>query len=236
MKISVLVVAHNEEKYIAKCIDSLLVQTLVPDEIIIVCHNCSDSTPEIVRSYGAKVKLVEYAGPEGITSARIRAFAEARNEIIACLDGDSSACKNWLKRLVKPLKNSAISGVGGYIQLTGNLRARLISIGFFFLDRFVNKQYKFYFWGANFACRKSDYLKLGGFEKIANLKKSLQLNYTAEDLIFSLSLEKLGKVVFASTAWVWSPAAEIGSFGWEERRKKQNEDRKKIYEYFGLAK
>lgn len=50
-RISVLVIAHNEEAHIAECIDSILSQSQKPDEIVLVVHNSTDWTLEIAQKY-----------------------------------------------------------------------------------------------------------------------------------------------------------------------------------------
>ncbi|CAA7612084.1 glycosyltransferase family 2 protein [Magnetospirillum sp. UT-4] len=51
MKLSALVVAHNEEKRLAACLETLA----FADELVVVCDKCTDSTPAIARSFGAQV-------------------------------------------------------------------------------------------------------------------------------------------------------------------------------------
>ncbi|MBU2103620.1 glycosyltransferase, partial [Patescibacteria group bacterium] len=72
MKTSVLIIAHNESKHIAGCIESLLSQTMQPDEIVLINHNSTDATGEIARKY--PVTVVDYEGPEGSVYARIKGF------------------------------------------------------------------------------------------------------------------------------------------------------------------
>ena len=47
MTISVVVCAHNEERYIAACLHSLLAQTRLPDEILVINNASGDRTGEI---------------------------------------------------------------------------------------------------------------------------------------------------------------------------------------------
>lgn len=51
MKLSALVVAHNEEARLAACLKRLT----FADELVVVCDKCSDATPAIARSFGAQV-------------------------------------------------------------------------------------------------------------------------------------------------------------------------------------
>lgn len=51
MKLSALVVAHNEEARLAACLEKLA----FADELVVVCDKCTDSTPDIARRFGARV-------------------------------------------------------------------------------------------------------------------------------------------------------------------------------------
>ncbi len=62
-RISVLVIAHNEETHIAECIDSILSQSQKPDEIVLVVHNSTDRTLEIAKNY-PDIRIVEHLTEE----------------------------------------------------------------------------------------------------------------------------------------------------------------------------
>lgn len=51
MRISIIIPAHNEEAYIADCLDSFLSQTHTPDELIVVDDNSDDATFQIASTY-----------------------------------------------------------------------------------------------------------------------------------------------------------------------------------------
>lgn len=53
--ISVLIPAHNEEKFLAEAIKSVHAQTLQPAEIIVIADDCTDRTPQIAAKLGATV-------------------------------------------------------------------------------------------------------------------------------------------------------------------------------------
>ena len=55
MRFTVIVPAHNVEKYIGKCLDSIYSQTYKDFECIVIADACTDKTAEIARSYGATV-------------------------------------------------------------------------------------------------------------------------------------------------------------------------------------
>lgn len=201
MKTSVLIIAHNEEAHIGACLESVAAQTMRSDEIVVICHNCTDNTAAIARSFEG-VRAVEYSGPEGVPYARIRGFQEVTGDIVACLDGDGTASRTWLKNITAPLiADSRISLVAGYVILTNSLFARLTSFWQFVLfKKLLAVTINRFAWGSNFACRKADYENVGGMAPLLELRKTLGLHFWAEDFYISRALMQIGRIHFALNA------------------------------------
>jgi glycosyltransferase involved in cell wall biosynthesis len=87
VSISVVIPAWNAARYIGDAIDSVLSQSLAPDEIIIVDDGSTDHTPECIRKFGSRITLIEQPNA-GAAAARNRGIAEARGEAVALLDAD----------------------------------------------------------------------------------------------------------------------------------------------------
>ncbi len=205
MKISVLIIAHNEQKYIAKCIESVLRQSRKADEIVLVAHNTEDRTIEIAQRYPF-VRIIPYNGPNGQPYARIKGFNEVSGDYIACIDGDAYAHKDWIKNLITPLyKNSDISIVGGRLIMDRNWFWRIAMIYQFFMRRkFLKSPLSQFASGGNWACRLEDYKKVGGIEPIIELKEKLGLNFWAEDFYISQALRQIGKLHIVLNAVVYT--------------------------------
>lgn len=235
MKIAVTIIAHNEEAYIERCIESVLQQTLKPDEIILVCHNCSDKTEDIVRKFEG-VKTVSLSCKEGIVYARMKAYESVSSDIdiIAATDGDSFLNKNWLERLTKPFADEGVVATGGMVFFKKSIYANLISLSFFFLNPIFRRKFIFYFWGANHAFRKNVYEKSGGLGNLIELKEKLNLNYWADDLYLSLLFLNFGEIEFVPFSVVWTKSPIVNNRAWKERVKMQNSDRTKLFEFFKI--
>ena len=67
--ITVIVPAYNTERYLGEALESLMVQTLQPVEIIVVDDGSTDSTPAIAQRYGERVRYVRQENA-GSSSAR----------------------------------------------------------------------------------------------------------------------------------------------------------------------
>ncbi|AST93383.1 MULTISPECIES: glycosyltransferase family 2 protein [Sutcliffiella] len=99
--ISIVTPAYNSEAYIKDAIDSVLKQTYVNWEMIIVDDCSKDKTVEMVRQYSdPRIKLVQLSKNSGPAVARNTAMENARGRYLAFLDSDDQ----WLpEKLEKQL-------------------------------------------------------------------------------------------------------------------------------------
>jgi glycosyltransferase involved in cell wall biosynthesis len=99
MKVSVVVPAYNEEKYLAGCLKALTTQKDPPDEILVIDNNSTDQTAVIARSFpGVQVISEKH---QGMTPARNCGFNAAQYDIIARTDADTVVPKDWIKQIKK---------------------------------------------------------------------------------------------------------------------------------------
>lgn len=96
-KVSVILPVYNEEKYIAKAIESVLNQTLDDFELIIVNDGSSDDTLDIIRGFeDERIKLINQTN-QGPGASRNNALEIACGECVMFLDGDDWYCPDALK-------------------------------------------------------------------------------------------------------------------------------------------
>ena len=85
--IAVIVTCYNYEAYVADAIDSLISQTRMPDEIIVVDDGSTDNSRAIISGYGDRVRPL-FQENEGHIDARINGFLASKSDIIMFLDAD----------------------------------------------------------------------------------------------------------------------------------------------------
>ena len=124
-KVSVLVPAFNEEKYIEQTLTALLLQDYPNFEIIVADNASTDRTSSIVQrlidkqpANGVCLKLV-YENSKGTNFARECARRNASGSIIAQIDADCIPVKNWIRKGVSALcshhkKRVAVTGPYDY--------------------------------------------------------------------------------------------------------------------------
>ncbi|HZG77930.1 MAG TPA: glycosyltransferase [Paenibacillus sp.] len=122
MNISVVVIAYNEERNIAECLDSLIKQTYTMGEyeIIVVDGESRDRTPDIVKEYAARHPRVRFVNNPGRTESSNRnvGVRRAMHPYIAFTDADCVCPEHWLERLAQGYASCLaadpnVGGVGG---------------------------------------------------------------------------------------------------------------------------
>ncbi len=100
-KVSVIVPVYNTEKYLSKCLDSLIYQTLEDIEIICVDDGSSDNSLNILKQYENKDDRVKVISKEngGAGSARNLGLSLAKGEYINFIDSDDWLDLNTLEEL-----------------------------------------------------------------------------------------------------------------------------------------
>lgn len=113
-KVSIIVPVYNTEKYLHKCLDSLVNQTLDDIEIVIVNDGSKDSSPEIIKEYMDKYPgKFNYASQEnsGQAVARNRAIGMCTGDYIGFLDSDDFVRLEMFERMY----NTAIAEEADYV-------------------------------------------------------------------------------------------------------------------------
>lgn len=102
-KVSVIIPVYNVEKYLSKCLDSVLNQTYENVEIIIV-EDCSlDDSRKIVMEYQKNypnIKVILNPDNRGLSYCRNRGLDEATGELVAFVDSDDIIDKNFLEDII----------------------------------------------------------------------------------------------------------------------------------------
>jgi glycosyltransferase involved in cell wall biosynthesis len=154
----------------------------------VVDNGSDDKTQEIANSY-SNVKVV-YEPRMGVGFARQAGFSEAKGEIIASTDADSTVPMNWLSEINRIFnENNHIVGITGpaYPIDAGRLEFFVYPFYKSYLSFFASKGINVCA-GYNLAVRKEAFQDIGGFNT------SLKIG---EDSEFWKRLKKYGQTIFA---------------------------------------
>ena len=85
---SVVIPAHNTERYVGECIESALDQTHPGVEVVAVDDGSTDGTPEVLAGYSDRIKVVTSKVQRGVSAARNMGVAASSGAWIKFLDSD----------------------------------------------------------------------------------------------------------------------------------------------------
>lgn len=104
--VSVIIPAHNRERFIGDAVNSILAQTLTDFELVVVDDGSTDATTALVSAIGdPRVRLVRHERNRGIPAARNTGLEEAQGKYIAWLDSDDTARPHRLEEQVRFLES-----------------------------------------------------------------------------------------------------------------------------------
>lgn len=113
--LSVIVPVYNVEKFLRRCIDSILNQDYENIEIILVDDGSTDSSGEICEEYENKYDSVTLIRQEnkGLSGARNTGLAVASGEYIMFIDSDDALVDNTLGTLIEQIQQNNLDIIKG---------------------------------------------------------------------------------------------------------------------------
>lgn len=106
--ISVIVPVYNVEKFLKRCIDSILSQTFFNFELILVDDGSPDNSPQLCDRYAKCDKRISviHKTNGGLSDARNAGLEIAKGDFIAFVDSDDIVSSRFLEFLYRAIKNS----------------------------------------------------------------------------------------------------------------------------------
>lgn len=119
-RVSVVVPTYNRASLLSHCLESLEAQTFDKEayEVIVVDDGSADETPEVCAAFVRRgtIHLAYRRGSHrGPAAARNLGIADARGEIVAFVDDDCEAAKDWLEQISVPFRDPTVVGVEGKV-------------------------------------------------------------------------------------------------------------------------
>ena len=122
MKFSIIIPIYNVEKYLKKCLSSVVNQTYKNFEVIIVIDKCDDNSEKIADKYIKKYGWTKiYEEHTGLAKARNIGIQKATGDYIVLLDSDDYLENDFLETINKALNldydNSSIQVILAFVSL-----------------------------------------------------------------------------------------------------------------------
>ena len=214
MKLSFVIPAYNEERYLPDCLRSIQRETAgMADtfEIIVVNNASTDRTGEVARSFPG-VKVVDELR-KGLPHARQAGFLASSGDLIANVDSDSRLPEGWVAEVLRSFNAdptlAALSGPLVYYDLSPRERA-LVHVFYmtawitYALNRYVLRVGSMV-QGGNFIVERKALERIGGF--------NLALTFYGEDTDIARRLHEVGRVCFTFQLKMFSSARRLKKEG-----------------------
>ena len=198
MKLSIVIAAYNEEAYIGKCLQAVLLQKKALNnraiEVIVVNNASTDRTKEVAASYESVIVVDEQQ--KGLVRARQAGYVASTGDIIANLDSDVWLTEAWIEKIFaefeKDKKLVGLSGPYVYPEMScifnGVVRFWYgIGLIFHFCNQYILRRGAM-MQGGNFVVRRAAMEKIGGFDTT--------IEFYGEDTDIACRIQKVGKVKF----------------------------------------
>lgn len=106
--VSIIVPVYNVEKYLAKCIESILSQTYRDIEVLLIDDGSTDGSADICKEYSRQDDRIRYIRQEngGLGNARNRGIQEASGKYILFIDSDDYIAENMVEQLYQNIITS----------------------------------------------------------------------------------------------------------------------------------
>jgi len=171
-KVSVVIAAFNEEKDVARALDSMCNLNYPNYEIVVVNDGSTDNTLKVLRQYAeaGKIRLINKTVNQGKSLAINDAAMCLNGDIMLVADADSEVDPDILKHLVPHFERPRVGAVAGnpLVKNTRNFLTRMQAVEYISIIGMVRRSQRI--WGrimavsgVIFAVRKSAFFDVGGF-------------------------------------------------------------------------
>ena len=206
-KISLVIPAYNEEKYIGRCLDSAIKNSDGKFfEIIVIDNASTDNTKEeVLKRKGVKIFREE---KKGLVKARQRGLEEAKGDYLAFIDADTKIPEDWMDKalLFFSSDNKAVSLSGPYRYYDAPIFYKIIMNSLWWI--FAPTMYRlvgYMVLGGNFIAKKSALIEMGGFDT--------NIEFYGEDTDIARRISKFGKSVFRMDFFIYTSYRRIKNEG-----------------------
>ena len=122
--LSVIMPVYNGEEHLSECIESILSQTFIDFEFIIVDDASTDNTPQLLKEFAmkdARINIVTHSVNQKQTVAANTACKYTKGKYIARMDADDIALPNrFLKQITFLEENIQIGLLGSWVDIIDN--------------------------------------------------------------------------------------------------------------------
>lgn len=189
-KISVIIPCYNVEDFVARCLDSLLKQTLSDIEIICVDDKSTDNTLKILKQYAKqdkRIKVIVHKENSGVSVARNNGIDAAGSDYLCVVDPDDYVDADFYEKLYNKITSTNADVAHGSVIATN-----LVTNASWTVVYKPGKKYIFAHWTGLYR-RK--------FLKENNIRYNPELKYSEDTLFITEVVLKTRKIEYVKDAY-----------------------------------
>ncbi|MBL0225277.1 MAG: mycofactocin biosynthesis glycosyltransferase MftF [Geobacteraceae bacterium] len=222
--ISIVIPVKDRADELKRCLASIAGLSYPQEklQVIVVDDGSSDDSAQVARQFGALLVTSGGTG-RGPAAARNVGAARAGGEILAFIDSDCSASKEWLNELIPAFNNPAMAAIGG--QVDGMCSASIV-------DRYESVMSSlslgahervgssgsdtFYLPSCNLLVRRSAFRSAGGFKDGMHVGEDVDLTWRLRDMGWTISYLPAGNVLHEHRSTIRSFMSRRFDYGTSE--------------------
>lgn len=212
LRISVVVCAFNEERYLRACLHSIFAQTRPPDEVLVVNNASTDGTRAIADAI-PNVRVVDEHLP-GLVRARETGRRHTTGDLLVYLDADSRLPLRWIERVERRfVADRDLVGLSGSLRYydwdwIGRLLLGAYDVVIAPVTHVVVRdllRIGAVLYGGGFCVRRDALERIGGFDT--------SIEFHGEDTNLGRRLSKVGTVALSGRCHVYTSARRYVAMG-----------------------
>ena len=110
-RISIVVLNYNGQEFINDCVESLLAQSYINNEIIVIDNGSTDRSLELLGKFDTKIRLIINPENVGFSRGNNIGIKESKGEMIALVNNDTIVHPDWLLNLTNHLVENTDVGI-----------------------------------------------------------------------------------------------------------------------------
>ncbi|MEH7129309.1 glycosyltransferase family 2 protein, partial [Neobacillus drentensis] len=188
-KISIIVPVYNVEKYIRRCLDSILAQTFSDFELLLIDDGSTDNSGTICDSYAkqdSRIKVIHMKNG-GVSNARNKGISLAHGDYVMFCDSDDYVENNWCCQLYEAINHNRKTLPVCGIRFVYNIREPKKEVKKAFFERKSYEKGKYF---ETYKKGLSGSLCCKIYDRKTIVENSIYFDVTVnrgEDLLFNLS-------------------------------------------------
>lgn len=192
--VSIIIPAYNEEKYLARCLDSVISQS---DDVIVVVNGSTDATEQISLSYPVRTLVIDEAN---VSKARNHGAALAKHDTLLFLDADTQLQNDFVSSITTRL------GTAKSVPIQKTLFFKV----WLYTKYLLHKHHVYHGQSGCLIVDKNTFNRVGGYNEALKVREDKTLieqckqhvPYNVHNGVLELDMRRYhGKLL--SGAWLW---------------------------------